>query len=316
MPTRNSDAPMCSHKVPSCASSQAPVTTCHGVGKIALSLRTTTIHQIAIRSSDHQQRRHDLRQRGADCAHRFPSWLRARSAGRATLPHRRSSACASASAAFPSRGAGAGSTITLSCPLGMRGARQAVGRRRRERQAEALARHDQRRAEHLRHVVRVPQQQHVVDAERQPDRVCGRISTFSPAMRRAQVPCGISNSSSREASSIGASAAQPSPPSTSSDSAIATSRRRGAPMRYRESPWTASHAAERHSCQQQLDVVHEVPGVAPVRHHRAQLAGAIDQEDRRGMVHHVVGARAMLDGRDAIVLAHRRQRVGRRRWRR
>src|SRR6516165_4343017 len=49
-PTRDSDAPMCCHKVPSRASSHAPVTTCHGVGKMALSFFTTTIHQIAIRS--------------------------------------------------------------------------------------------------------------------------------------------------------------------------------------------------------------------------------------------------------------------------
>jgi hypothetical protein len=50
MPTRKSDAPMCCHKVPSRARSHAPVTTCHGVGKIALSFFTTRIHQIAIRS--------------------------------------------------------------------------------------------------------------------------------------------------------------------------------------------------------------------------------------------------------------------------
>ena len=42
---------MCSHKVPSCASAQAPLATCPGVGKIGLSLFATIIHQTAIRSA-------------------------------------------------------------------------------------------------------------------------------------------------------------------------------------------------------------------------------------------------------------------------
>jgi hypothetical protein len=45
-PTRISDAPMCSQSVPSRASSSVPVTTPHGVGKIALWVTTTTAHQI------------------------------------------------------------------------------------------------------------------------------------------------------------------------------------------------------------------------------------------------------------------------------
>ena len=70
------------------------------------------------------------------------------------------------------------------------------------------------------------------------------------------------------------------------------------------------------SFQQKLDVVHEVGGVVPERHHRPQLAGAIDQEDRRGVGHRIVGPRALPDGGDAIVLAHRRQRLRSRPWRR
>ena len=40
-----------------------------------------------------------------------------------------------------------------------------------EGQAKTLPRHDQRRAQDLRHVDQILQQQHVVQAEREPDRV-------------------------------------------------------------------------------------------------------------------------------------------------
>jgi hypothetical protein len=49
-PTRSSDAPMCSHSVPSRTSSIVPVTTCQGAGKMTLSLAATTAHQTAISS--------------------------------------------------------------------------------------------------------------------------------------------------------------------------------------------------------------------------------------------------------------------------
>jgi hypothetical protein len=44
VPTRNSDAPMCCHKLPSRTSSTVPVTTCHGVGNTTLALATMTTH--------------------------------------------------------------------------------------------------------------------------------------------------------------------------------------------------------------------------------------------------------------------------------
>ena len=79
--------------------------------------------------------------------------------------------------------AGNGSTMTVICPLGVRRAGELIARRHLERQPEALARHHQRRPEDLRHVVQVPQQQDVVDAERQADR---RRAGSRPCRR----PCG------------------------------------------------------------------------------------------------------------------------------
>ena len=51
----------------------------------------------------------------------------------------------------------------------VRRAREVVARRLFERQPETLAGHHDRRPEHLRHVVEIAQQQHVVESERQAD---------------------------------------------------------------------------------------------------------------------------------------------------
>ena len=48
LPTRNRDAPMCSHSTPFCISSPVPITTCHGVGKMTLCVSTTTSHHAPI----------------------------------------------------------------------------------------------------------------------------------------------------------------------------------------------------------------------------------------------------------------------------
>ncbi len=51
LPTRNRDAPTCSHSVPFSRSSMMPVTTCQGVGKMTLPVPTTASHQVAIRTA-------------------------------------------------------------------------------------------------------------------------------------------------------------------------------------------------------------------------------------------------------------------------
>jgi hypothetical protein len=77
-----------------------------------------------------------------------------------------------------------------------------------ERQAKALARHHQGRTEDLRHLIHIFQQQYIPDAERQKNLGRQNLHLISPAMRRAQVPLGISKVSSREAKVTGVNAAQ------------------------------------------------------------------------------------------------------------
>ena len=60
LPTRNRDAPMCSHSIPFCDQLSVPVTTCHGVGKMTL-LRLYDDHPPrGDQHRHHRQRRQEL----------------------------------------------------------------------------------------------------------------------------------------------------------------------------------------------------------------------------------------------------------------
>src|ERR1700733_3987283 len=91
----------------------------------------------------------------------------------------------------------------------------------------------------------------------------GSISTLLPAMRRAQVPLGISNTTSCEVDLMGDSAAQ-----AVALTAVASSR-------------TANQRVYRMQLaldvQQDAHVVREIVGAVPVRHQGTQPAVAIDQ---------------------------------------
>ena len=165
-PTRNSDAPMCSHE-------RAVRGQLDGAG-----------HDLPRRREDHAarcSRRAPTRPRSAarsrPAAERPGQLACSRSStppcgvpGRRRRPHAVLASLRRASAALPAARRG-GSTTTRHLAARMRACRRTVARGDLERQAEALAGHHQRRPEDLRHVVRVPQQEHVLDAEREADRV-------------------------------------------------------------------------------------------------------------------------------------------------
>ncbi len=238
---------MCSHKVPSRISSTVPVTTCHGVGNTTLAVATTTDPPHADDQRDDRKRwQHAPSDR--DHVTRVPQRDRAPAQAR---PRRH--------------------RLRLDddrhLAAGVRRAGERIARSDLEWQAETLARHHQRRTEDLRHVVQVPQQQHVVHAERQAD-LRGRISTLSPDMRRAQVPFGISKTSSRDANSH---------------------RRERRPGE--QAPSTPATSRNRKRCANDLhgeasrmrDVVDVVVGEMAEGHQRTQATLAIDQVDEGRM---------------------------------
>src|SRR5688572_20416564 len=151
--TRNSEAPMCSHNVPSFASSMVPVTTCHGVGKITLLVATTSAHHsattTAITTIDGSE---DLR----PFIFYQPS-----PAPLPPLPR------APADLLPGPHGLRLDDDRHLS--TGMGSAIECVIRGFLERQAETLPGHHDGRAEHLRHLVEIAQQQYVVESEGQAD---------------------------------------------------------------------------------------------------------------------------------------------------
>src|SRR5690242_6876034 len=149
-PTRISDAPMCSHRVPSRASSNVPVTTCHGVGKIALSVATTAAHQIAKTTAI-------TAIEGTACLRPFiyclPSLKPVVPAPANLLPG-------------PYR---LRFDDHQHLPARVRAAFEAILRLHFERKPEALSWHEDGGTELLWHVVEIPQVQHVVHAQRQRD---------------------------------------------------------------------------------------------------------------------------------------------------
>ena len=150
MPTRNSDAPMCSHSVPSCDQLDR------------------ASHDLPRRREDRAVRRDDDRPPGGDQHARSPPATEGSSRSLLMSVHRPLAAAptfASCRARQPSRAHGvAGIRVDddRHLPAGVRRAGELIAGRQLERQPEALAGHHQRRPEDLRHVVEVPQHENVL----------------------------------------------------------------------------------------------------------------------------------------------------------
>ena len=244
-----------------------PVTTCHGRREDRRSRsRRRRPTRRATTSDDHGQRRQD-------------SSPVARRVHRGRRPQR-AAAVASASAAAASRRAGVRLDDDGHLPAGVRGAGEAVGRapaRTAGGSSGPASSASGRRSAARRRRLRSSSTSCTPSVRRI---VSGRISTLSPAMRRAQVPFGISNSSSRESTCTGASAAH----AERGDQHARPARSR-APARRR------THGRHRRASSSS-QVVHVVLGGAAVGHQRAQPAVAVDQVDRRRVVDSVA-ARAI-----------------------
>lgn len=93
----------------------------------------------------------------------------------------------------------------------------------------------------------------------------GSISTLLPAMRRAQVPLGISNTTSCEVDLMGDSAAQ-----AVALTAVASDKMANQRVYLMELPLVL---------QQDAQVMGEIVGAVPVGHQGAQAAVPIDQVD-------------------------------------
>src|SRR5579863_705275 len=122
----------------------------------------------------------------------------------------------------------------------------------------------------------------------------GSISTLLPAMRRAQVPLGISNTTSCDVDRMGASAAQ-----AVALTAVASST-------------TANQRVYRMPLvlvgQQDAHVMREIVGAVPVGHQGAQAAVPIDQINVRRMIQRITaGDGYLLAHRDSVVGAYRGQ---------
>src|SRR5262245_19012918 len=121
----------------------------------------------------------------------------------------------------------------------------------------------------------------------------GRISTLAPPIRRAQVPFGISNSSSGESKRTGTNAAE----------AAAARATRAAAVRTRWAGRLISLAG------QQRDVVGQVVRGLPERHQQAQLSLSVDQVHEGRVVDLVAQLLVLGDhllGADAELAPHRR----------
>src|SRR5690554_5440508 len=157
-PTRISEEPMWSHRLPSFTSSKVPLSTAQGVGKIKLFVASTVHHHAPITSASiisggiiflsfstkynpwfqKEEIRPYSARRNKHAQHLFHAPLKTRPAqcGLRIDDHRH-----------------------LSADMGS--ARKLVLRGQVKRQCETLARHDQRRAEHLRHLVQIFQYQRI-----------------------------------------------------------------------------------------------------------------------------------------------------------
>src|ERR1700691_764881 len=154
--TRISEAPMSTHSVPSRASSKAPVSTCQGVGKIALCVAMTASHHAASSTAitaSAGTARHERRSRGrrnATLASLGQKGAYAPLQPRPRGPRRRYND----NGHLPAR---------VSCAVKL------VFRRLGEWQGKSLPRHHQRGSEDLRDVVQISQYQNVLQPERQPN---------------------------------------------------------------------------------------------------------------------------------------------------
>src|SRR5262245_59964321 len=156
-PTRSNDALIWSSSVPSLMSSSVPVTTCHGLGKMALSLRTTTIHQSPMRI--------DISATGGRTFFRFSMKRLAILLQPFNPLQNLLRAPTQSSPGRRERLLDDDRHLTAR----VRGARKLVLRSALEGQPEALARHHQRRAEDLWDVVAIPQHENVACAGDQAD---------------------------------------------------------------------------------------------------------------------------------------------------
>ena len=170
------------HSLPSRTSSAVPVTTSQGVGKIALWVHND-------RQPPHANQNGNDRhggQAGPSCNVDI-----AISRARAPAPER-------ASDPRPTAASGYGSTTMVIWPLACAVQANWYSAAAVKRQPKALPGHHQGRPENLRHVVRGSSAPGYRCSPRVRRMWSGRISTFWPAMRRAQVPFGITKTTSCE----------------------------------------------------------------------------------------------------------------------